>query len=75
MLLSLLFSFGAGAQSATSMRINEVLVINEDNFVNDYGIRSGRPSASLCVYQLLWRELLLPAMRLRQKQPDQVSDT
>ncbi|MDR2970011.1 MAG: lamin tail domain-containing protein [Tannerellaceae bacterium] len=40
-LFSLLFSFGAGAQSATSMRINEVLVINEDNFVDDYGKRSG----------------------------------
>jgi len=40
-LFSLLFSFGARAQSATSMRINEVLVINEDNFVDDYGKRSG----------------------------------
>lgn len=40
-LFSLLISFGAGAQNATSMRINEVLVINEDNFVDDYGERSG----------------------------------
>jgi Na+-transporting methylmalonyl-CoA/oxaloacetate decarboxylase gamma subunit len=32
---------GAQAQRVTSMRINEVLVINEDNFVDDYGKRSG----------------------------------
>ena len=31
----------AQAQRATSMRINEVLVINEDNFVDDYGKRHG----------------------------------
>ena len=37
----LLVSFGAQAQRATSMRINEVLVINEDNFVDDYGKRHG----------------------------------
>lgn len=37
----LLFCFGAQAQRATSMRINEVLVINADNFVDDYGKRSG----------------------------------
>ncbi len=30
---------GIKAQQATSMRINEVLVINEDNFVDDYGKR------------------------------------
>ncbi len=41
LLLALLISFGAKAQSATSMRINEVLVINEDNFVDDYGKRHG----------------------------------
>jgi hypothetical protein len=43
-LLLLLFVFlatGAKAQRVTSMRINEVLVINEDNFVDDYGKRSG----------------------------------
>ncbi len=39
LLMVLLFSFGAKAQRATSMRINEVLVINEDNFVDDYGKR------------------------------------
>ncbi len=39
LLLVLLVSFGAKAQRATSMRINEVLVINEDNFVDDYGKR------------------------------------
>lgn len=37
LLFALLISFGAKAQRATSMRINEVLVINEDNFVDDYG--------------------------------------
>ena len=39
LLFALLVSFGAKAQRATSMRINEVLVINEDNFVDDYGKR------------------------------------
>lgn len=39
LLLLVLFSFGAQAQLATSVRINEVLVINEDNFVDDYGKR------------------------------------
>lgn len=39
LLFVLLFSFGAKAQRATSMRINEVLVVNEDNFVDDYGKR------------------------------------
>lgn len=41
LLFVLLFSFGAQAQQVTSMRINEILVINEDNFVDDYGKRSG----------------------------------
>lgn len=41
LLFVLLVSFGAQAQQVTSMRINEVLVINEDNFVDDYGKRSG----------------------------------
>ena len=41
LLFALLVSFGAKAQRATSMRINEVLVINEDNFVDDYGKRHG----------------------------------
>ena len=40
-LLVLLFSVEIQAQRATSIRINEVLVINEDNFVDDYGKRSG----------------------------------
>lgn len=39
LLFALLVSFGAQAQRATSMRINEVLVVNEDNFVDDYGKR------------------------------------
>lgn len=39
LLFVLLVSFGAQAQRATSMRINEVLVINDDNFVDDYGKR------------------------------------
>ena len=41
LLFILLVSFGAQAQRATSMRINQVLVINEDNFVDDYGKRHG----------------------------------
>lgn len=41
LLFTLLFSIGVQAQRVTSMRINEVLVINEDNFVDDYGKRSG----------------------------------
>ena len=41
LLFILLVSFGAQAQRATSMRINEALVINEDNFVDDYGKRHG----------------------------------
>lgn len=40
LLFMLLFSFGAQAQRVTAMRINEVLVVNEDNFVDDYGKRS-----------------------------------
>ena len=39
LLFVVLFSFGANAQRAASMRINEVLVDNEDNFVDDYGKR------------------------------------
>ena len=41
LLFSLCFAANLQAQQATSMRINEVLVINEDNFVDDYGKRSG----------------------------------
>ncbi|MDR1402321.1 MAG: OadG family protein [Tannerellaceae bacterium] len=42
LLFLLLFcSTGAQAQRVTSMRINEILVINEDNFVDDYGKRNG----------------------------------
>lgn len=40
LLFTLFASFGMQAQRVTSMRINEVLVINEDNFVDDYGKRS-----------------------------------
>lgn len=40
LLMVLLVSFGAKAQRAASLRINEVLVINEDNFVDDYGKRN-----------------------------------
>lgn len=39
LLLLMLFSFGAGAQLTTSVKLNEVLVVNEDNFVDDYGKR------------------------------------
>ena len=39
LLLMVLFSFGAQAQLTTSVKINEVLVVNEDNFVDDYGKR------------------------------------
>ncbi|MDR1880009.1 MAG: lamin tail domain-containing protein [Tannerellaceae bacterium] len=39
LLLICLLSAGVEAQRVTSMRINEVLVINEDNFVDDYGKR------------------------------------
>jgi Na+-transporting methylmalonyl-CoA/oxaloacetate decarboxylase gamma subunit len=41
LLILLLMATGAKAQRVTSMRINEVLVINEDNFVDDYGKRNG----------------------------------
>jgi Na+-transporting methylmalonyl-CoA/oxaloacetate decarboxylase gamma subunit len=41
LLPALLFVAGAQAQRVTSMRINEVLVINENNYVDDYGKRSG----------------------------------
>ena len=39
LLLLAFFSLGAQAQLVTSMKINEVLVINETNFVDDYGAR------------------------------------
>ena len=39
LLLMVLFSMGAKSQLTTSVKINEVLVINEDNFVDDYGKR------------------------------------
>jgi Na+-transporting methylmalonyl-CoA/oxaloacetate decarboxylase gamma subunit len=41
LLLMLLFAAGTYAQRVAHMRINEVLVINEDNFVDDYGKRNG----------------------------------
>ncbi|OAV72097.1 hypothetical protein Barb6_01274 [Bacteroidales bacterium Barb6] len=37
LLFALLVSIGAQAQSVSSMRINEVLVVNEDNYQDDYG--------------------------------------
>lgn len=39
LLLMVLFAFGAQAQQTTSVRINEVLVVNEENFMDDYGHR------------------------------------
>ena len=38
--LFLVGATGIQAQRVTSMRINEILVINETNFVDDYGVRS-----------------------------------
>ena len=35
------FVIGSNAQSRSSLRINEVLVTNEDNFVDDYGQHNG----------------------------------
>lgn len=40
LLLMALFTFGANAQLTTSVKINEVLVINETNFMDGYGQRS-----------------------------------
>ena len=37
MLLLSLIAFSGMAQKTSSVKINEVLVINEDNFVDDYG--------------------------------------
>lgn len=39
LLLMVLSILGAKAQLTTSVRLNEVLVVNEDNFVDDYGKR------------------------------------
>lgn len=39
LLLLTLFTWGAKAQSTTSVKLNEILVVNEDNFVDDYGKR------------------------------------
>lgn len=39
LLFMALFSLGAKAQLTTSVKINEVLVVNENNFVDDYGKR------------------------------------
>lgn len=39
LLLMVLFSMGAKAQLTTSVKLNEVLVVNEDNFADDYGKR------------------------------------
>ncbi|PNE25706.1 phage tail protein [Tannerella sp. oral taxon 808] len=40
-MMMLVCSLAASGQSASSIRLNEVLVINVDNFVDDYGSRSG----------------------------------
>jgi Na+-transporting methylmalonyl-CoA/oxaloacetate decarboxylase gamma subunit len=40
-LFIVLLSFGAKAQLVTSMKINEVLVVNETNYVDNYGLRNG----------------------------------
>ena len=39
LLFMVLLSFSAQAQRTTSVKINEVLVVNEENFVDDYGKR------------------------------------
>lgn len=39
LLFMVLFCMGAQAQLTTSVKLNEVLVVNEDNFVDDYGKR------------------------------------
>ncbi len=39
-LFIVLLAAGANAQSSSSIRINEVLVVNNDNFVDEYGKRS-----------------------------------
>ena len=41
LLLTLFFAAGIQAQRVAHVRINEVLVINDDNFVDDYGKRNG----------------------------------
>jgi hypothetical protein len=40
-MLALVCAAGAQAQRVTSMRLNEILLVNEDNFLDDYGKRSG----------------------------------
>lgn len=39
-LFALLVSFGTKAQRTSSLRINEILVINQDNYQDDYGKKS-----------------------------------
>jgi len=41
LLFALLFATGIQAQRVSSIRINEVLIINESNFVDGYGQRNG----------------------------------
>ncbi|MDR3251295.1 MAG: lamin tail domain-containing protein [Tannerella sp.] len=41
LLFALLVATGVQAQRVTSIRINEILVVNEQNFVDEYGTRSG----------------------------------
>lgn len=38
--MTVLFTLGVKSQSATALRINEVLIINETNFQDDYGVHS-----------------------------------
>lgn len=40
LLFALFVSFGAHAQRTSSLRLNEVLVINQDNYLDDYGKKS-----------------------------------
>ncbi|MDR2041929.1 MAG: OadG family protein [Tannerella sp.] len=41
LLLMLVCAFAAQGQRTTGMRFNEVLTVNEHNFVDDYGMRNG----------------------------------
>jgi Na+-transporting methylmalonyl-CoA/oxaloacetate decarboxylase gamma subunit len=38
--LTIVFCWGAKAQSTSSLKINEILIVNETNFQDDYGIQS-----------------------------------
>ncbi|MDR1335992.1 MAG: OadG family protein [Tannerella sp.] len=41
LLLMFICAFAAQGQRSASMRFNEVLVVNENNFVDDYGVHNG----------------------------------